>query len=333
MQHQYSEVEERLLNWVRDSFVDLGSDATKQGRAIRDSIIAQIEDISGQGGFPILLIGESFGAGSFGRRTLCKPLDDIDIYIVMNAGGATVSDDGTTYTLEGKTPGPLTNESVLREGFWISADLVLQRVAYRVGRLPTVQEKGSGSGINNKRKSAFIKFGDLNIDITPVVCARFSNAIDRYYMPVGRGSTFWKPTNPKEDQRRLSAQNQAQRELLLPIVRMLKWWNQTVNQGRIKGIHLEVMVERALAGYYLEGIAQGLHLAFASIPGQLQNTCPDPTGLGPALDVNLSPEDRSNSSQLASAAHLQAIKAANCLSKGSDVGALYAWRDVFKWPE
>ena len=196
--HPYNPTEEVALDLFRKRYVDLGAQLKKQREVLRDQIIRQIERISGWNGFPLVLIGQSFGAGSFGRNTLSQPLDDIDIYIVLNSGRAVISDHVTTYKLEGATPGPFNNDMALRQGFWISADLVLERVASYLAGLPTVRSTNAVPGINSKRKSAYIKFGELNMDITPVVRARFSNAIARYYMPGGDRSHIWKPTNPKE---------------------------------------------------------------------------------------------------------------------------------------
>lgn len=148
-------------------------------------------------------------------------------------------------------------------------------------------------------------------------------------MPEGRGGLFWKPTNPKEDQRRLSEQNQAQGGMLLPTVRMVKWWNQACNSHRLKGIHIEVMVERALAGQELEGIGHALHLAFLGIWNQLWSPCNDPTGLGPALDVNLSDSDRRLSGALSLGALLSTIEATNAFQAWDLPGGKVAWRKVF----
>ena len=326
---RYHAMEEKRLNQFRGEFVDLGAEVTRQGRALRDTVVEQVEQLSGSYGFPLVLLGQSFGAGSFGRRTLCQPLDDIDIYVVLNSGQAVMHDDGTMYQLEGSTPGPFTSDMNLRDGHWISADRVLDRVTNRLRELPIVRQYDATAGMNSKRKSAFIRFDKLNVDITPVVWARFSNVIDRYYMPVGQGSHYWKPTNPKEDQRRLGVQNQAQGGLVLPTIRMIKWWNQEVNQRRLKGIHLEVMVEKALQGYNVNGIAHALQMAFSSVTTELQSICPDPTGLGESLDVNLARNDHSSSITLAWSAYSQTQLAANRFVTGDAISALAAWRSVF----
>ena len=98
---------------------------------------------------------------------------------------------------------------------------------------------------------------------------------------------------------------------------------------RLKGIHLEVMVEKALGGYQIEGIAQALHLTFASIPGQLEYYCEDPTRLGPNLDINLSVADRRVSMDRAYSAHSATITAAQQYESGNNLMGALAWSRIF----
>lgn len=332
MNHPYSSEEESALNAFRAREVDLTPEDTDFGRTLRDVVIQQCESLSGWGGFPRVLTRRSFGAGSFARRTLCRPLDDIDVYLVLDACGGPMSDNRQTYRLEGSAAGPLASDPSLQVDGWISSHLVLGRVVSGLWALPVVTEQRGTVGMSDKAKSAFLSFPrwQVKVDITPVLWgANFVNSIDRYYMPQGRGSIWWKATNPKEDQRRLSEQNQLQSGLLLPTIRMLKWWNDNRNAGRLKGIHLEVVAERGLSPYHLEGVAQALHLAFAAIQTQLEHPCPDPTGLGPPLDCNLAQLDRTESTRAAQRAHLAAIGAVERFRAGDVPGALAEWRTVF----
>ena len=92
MNHPYSSEEEAALSAFRARDVDLTREDTGFGRALRDVVIQQCEGLSGRESFPPLLSGRSFGAGSFARRTLCRPLDDIDVYLVLDACGAPMSE-------------------------------------------------------------------------------------------------------------------------------------------------------------------------------------------------------------------------------------------------
>jgi len=329
--HPYDPREEAAFTEFRPTQVDLSREVTALGRAIRDRIIHNFEAMSGGGGFPRLLIGESFGAGSFGRGTHSAPLRDIDIYLVMNAGGLPLYDflTGHRISLEGATAGPLTDDPHLSVGGWLSAAAVAGRVVHNLQRLDLVTQYGLAHGLNRSGKAAFLRFADgVNVDITPVVWARFSQGIDRFYMPEGNGSLWWKPTNPKEDQRRLTDLNKASGDLALPTIRALKWWNTNRNHDRLKGIHVEVLAEQALLGWTFHGVAQGLHICFEALPALLRYRCADPTDLGPELDVNLDPADREDTCIEAYRARDCARQAARLASLGLSDLAIGAWRAI-----
>jgi len=333
MNHPYNVLEEAVLKGFRQR-VDLSPEVMTYGRYVRDTVIQQCEALSGDDGFPVLLAGQTFTAGSFGRRTQAQPLTDIDLYLVMNAGGLTMWDFGAQrrLILVGQTPGPLTYDPTLSYSGWLSADLVAQRIADRLADLPLVEQWRAKTGLNDKRKSSFIRLPDgLNVDVTPVLWATgFTYGIDRFFMPQGRESLWWTPTNPKEDQRRLSAQNRQQDDLLLPVIRMLKWWNDNRNGGRLKGILLETLVENGLRYSRLDGLAQALHMAFCHIQiGLDAPPCLDPTGLGPPLDVNLSLVDRTLSVFAANSAHVYAVQAADAFRVGNVTEGIQAWASVF----
>ena len=310
----------------RQRHVDLPPDVTKHGRDLRDWVIGQLEGMSGGAGFPDLLIGQSFGAGSFGRRTKEQPLDDIDIYIVMSGGGLTMYHGGTPAPVElvGSTPGVLASDPALVQDGWVSSALILARV---VSHLPML---GYPSGANTKAKSAYVKINNINVDICPVIWGRSTiGEVDRYYLPAGHGSYWWTKTNPKLDQARLTDENQRQDGLLLPLVRIMKWWNDNCNAARIKGIHLEVMVTNAVTGVVIDGMAPTLHWLFARLQVLLDQPCADPTGLGSPLDSTLATAERVASNAALAQAQQIAATAAACLAEGTPDLALAYWRRLF----
>lgn len=323
---------EGAFNSFVDQDVNLSPDTYRFGRQWRDYVIQRVEAESGERGFPELLLGESFGAGSFGRKTKEQPLDDIDIYFVMSGGGLTMKqgDARVPVELHGSGSGVLATDPLLLDGQWVSSARILARVAERV------TEFGYESGVNTQGKSAYMKVSDtLNIDICPVLWASSTiGEVDRYYLPAGTGSYSWKKTDPRLDQARVTADNQTHSEKLLPVIRLMKWWNDNrnvglQNKGWLKGIHLEVIVSDALRGRTIDGIAPTMHVLFAELPALLDRGCPDPTGLGAALDVNLSSGAREHSKIALDRDKGYAALAANALAANNGSGALQYWRNVF----
>lgn len=328
-QHFLSPGEEGAFQAFRARSVDLTVAETRKGREFRDRVIRWVETGIPAGGL-LIIRGEGFGAGSLGRRTQCQPLDDIDIYIVLNAGNVVMKQGELTWQLEGNVSGPLESDWTLQDQGWISSHRVLMRFVTQLKSIGALVNAADEVGVNDKGKSAFARFSGLNVDITPVLYANnVRPGIRRYFMPQGQSQICWKATNPLEDQRRLMELNQAHAGLVLPAVRVMKWWNTNRNQARLKGIHVEVMVEHAFERSPVQSLAQAIHACFFSLCDQVRAGCPDPTGLGPALDTNLDVQDRGDS-LLALRAGLQAADDAVLrLLAGDTAGAIAAWRSVF----
>jgi hypothetical protein len=314
-----------------EELVDLGQPTTQAGKEIARTIIETFEQVSNlENNCPRVMRGRSFIAGSLGRQTQEQPLDDVDLYLVMDAANMRLIQNGAELPLRANSQTvltPLVIDPTLRSDVWISADAVLNRIAAYLDALyPNLE-----TGVGTRRKTCFVKLSGVNVDITPVTWySPFTAGIDRYWMPEGGGSPFLKATNPKQDQKFLSEANQAHGGALLKIIRMMKWWNGRHNHDRLKGIHLETTIVRALDGQQLEGWGNTLHLLFSSLTNAVQNACPDPTGLGLPLDSSLSPQDRTASVAALRVAHTFAYEASQFAMAGNNPMALANWRMLFR---
>jgi hypothetical protein len=310
--------------------VDLGEPVTRFGREVADELIGTIETLGELANrFPVLIPGAGFIAGSLGRRTQEQPLDDVDIYLAMSAPGVRPSNNGVLLPFRAhssSTTSPLVADPTLQVGNYISADAVLNRVAAYLAHWYPGDETGKGT----RQKTCYVRRGGVNVDLTPVVWYSAEDVgIDQYWMPAGGGQVHWKPTNPKEDQRLLTAANQAHDGELLKVVRMMKWWNARRNYDRLKGIHLETIIVRQLVGKRLDGWANTLHYLFDTLRTSVMGPCPDPTGLGAPLDSTLQNPDRAISWTVLDTAYAQACAAMQAAERGDNGMCLRWWRAVF----
>lgn len=286
---------ERRVAKLRDEAIDLADSEMRKGRRIRDTTVDAVQAMAtGTSGFPSLLPGEEFSGGSFGRRTQAQPLDDIDLFFPLDAAALRMESPSNSPTRErlvtSSDENALGCRSQLYTGDWLDSGKVLDHIVELLCRnLPL----GIGKCEKNARaRCVHMTYEGINVDLVFVLMSEVPGSIDRYYLPTG-DSWCWKATNPKEDQRQLSDENQRHNGLLLPTIRALKAWNDHWLGGTLKSVHLEV-----LASHYvfrlatIDNVVSALTYAFHELPAQLARECPDPTGLGDPLDVNLHPDDR-----------------------------------------
>ncbi len=272
----------RALDAFRQSQVDLTEDDYMRGRKLASQIISMVAAQASQHShLPRVYVSESFLAGSLGRRTQERPLDDIDLYLVVNAGGLFMSPDGYTVplTLYGSWPNPLATDPRYVNDHWVSSFLMLNAFYSPVAEVAL--KSGAVVGFSAKRKTLHLTWSDLNVDLGFVAWGQAEGlASDRYYLPKGQSQHWWSRTNPKVDQQRLTDRNKAGAGKLLPLIRIMKWWNRHRNKDRLKGIHLEVMMENAFLNVAPYPLFPALCHAFLQLRFMLDQSCPDPNGLG-----------------------------------------------------
>lgn len=316
-----------------EMMVDVGGVTTNAARRSAREVIEHLEYISNGGTIlPHLLTGSGFIAGSLGRSTQEQPLDDIDVYLVLDAHGVSATNAGVPQPLvaHGRNPANLLNtDPAFRAGDLISAEAVVARFGLCLAVIyPDIE-----TGVGERRKTCYVRYGGVNIDLCPVIWySPIGQGIDQYWMPEGGGSQNWKTTNPKKDQENISAANGLLDGHLLKVVRILKWWNARHNDDRLKGIHLETMVAETLTRFGFAGWAPTLQYLFVALQVALQEECPNPTGLGTPLSASLPDEDRTASlAELAKAKRV--ADRASLQAEARDIpGALATWRLLFMLP-
>lgn len=315
---------------VRRRLIDLSRGDMDRGRKIARDVKAAVAQLSGAAGFPVLLNGEAFTAGSFGRRTQAQPLDDIDLFIPLDAAALRLEDPNGNLTQERlvsrEAADALGCRDDLNEGRWNDSGKTLDLI---VAGLPRIALAATDIGKNARGRCAHLTYTGINVDLVFVLWSARAGSIDRYHLPSGAGAT-WRTANPKDDQQRLSEANQHQHSgLLLPTIRALKAWNDHACAGRLKSIHLEVLATEVLfADVEIASVLSALTFALHRLPDVLAGPCPDPTGLGPDLDSSLHAEDREWVRQAAHGAASAATAAIAQASRGDIDGAASAWQSL-----
>ena len=194
---------------------------------------------------------DNFLSGSYARGTAIRPLNDIDVFVVLDAaqhGGP----DGTT-------PSRLLHE--LRG--------VLQAV-YPNKDAPRLQTR-----------SVNLEFSGTGIAYDVVPAFQDPRDPDVYHVP-DRERDDWIPTNPRVHIAASTAANERAGKMLKPLVKAAKRWNSDADKP-LRSFHLEVMACNTLTTKP-ESWVEGLATLFDGLVEAVAQPCPEPARLGPRLD-------------------------------------------------
>ena len=150
----------------------------------------------------------SFLTGSYSRKTIIRPIDDIDLYVRIH------------YSKHAKDQSPM---SILR--------LMARAIRRRYSK---------NTKINVDAPCIVVRFLGYKFEIVPTV--GYTDNPDLYSIPAP-GSKEWMDCYPNVPDKWLSACNHGNNSLFIPLIKMLKQWNRN-NKVGLKSFHLELLTEK-----------------------------------------------------------------------------------------
>lgn len=239
-------------------------------------------------------LDDDFLTGSYRRETKIKPLQDVDMFVVVNP-------DGPQGSYRAKTPGDIL--AALRGVLETKYDSVtIDRMACTVGF-------GSESEI-------------VSFDVVPA----FKLATGGYEIPDSQRGV-WIKTNPKLHHELSTAKNSRCDQKFVPFVKMAKAINRDLGGPVTPSFLIEVMAWGLVTepfGRYQDEVRWFL----ASAVEGVDRAWPDPAGLGP--DVNtMSSVQRANAAKALRGALAVAEEAIRLEDDGQERAAVEAWRRLF----
>ncbi len=236
-------------------------------------------------------IQRDFLIGSAVRWTKISPLDDIDVFTVMDGSGLSYIENGqivpSIIESSGKLPNPLYD--------LLDWDGMLNSVKVLNKFRDTLKLTYPDSKIGRDGQAITVHLSSLGftIDIVPAFYIQ-PILIDapRYCIPMGHNIRDWKITNPDLDKARVHAANKIHNGMASHIIMFIKYWNKCRNRNRLSSYHVEVMCLALLGTNPIQDYAEGIFRVFTSAPDFMNRSCPDPKGLGPPIDEYLSDDVR-----------------------------------------
>ncbi|MGN6110258.1 MAG: SMODS domain-containing nucleotidyltransferase [Kofleriaceae bacterium] len=238
--------------------------------------------------------------GSYRRGTALRPLKDIDVFMVLEE----------RHHRRDLPEAPLrllqTIERALRASY------------------PSHQPRIQGRSVNIGFSGTEIDY-DIVVAFAPTWTGAADTEPPYYEIPDRRVST-WIRTNPAKHREACIAANERAGGMLNGLIKAAKHWNRAKGKP-LSGFHIEVMSYSAFWSKPDDPRA-GLRDLFLHLVNAVQSVCPDPAGLGPAIDANLTSGERTHARNMLRGAVQIAQAAVDVERKGDHDVAIALWRSL-----
>jgi hypothetical protein len=247
-------------------------------------------------------VKDSFLAGSYSRSTLIAPLSeaDIDVFVVLDPKYFHHYNNGQN----GGQAGLL--------------DLLKRTLLKTYTRTPDISRNG---------QAVTIRFEDFSVDVVP----SFNRQGGGFLIP-NSITKSWLSTDPKKHIEIFAAANDAHNGDLVPMIKMIKAWNRSLNK-HFRSFHLEVLALEIYNKVTISDFASGMRFFLDKGRAHIKAKNPDPAGYGPDVGEYISGLTQVNEAVgKFQADYERALKAEEYESQGDIVKALDMWRKVFSDP-
>ncbi len=260
------------------------ANASNQQNVVRDNLQTHLGGVT-----------RHFLSGSFSRRTAIRPLNDIDLFIILDPA------------VHRDVYPPATPEQCLQKVQRALQKAYPNKPAARIqGRSVNIEFQGTGIGY----------------DVVPA----FAVSENRYMIP-DRERQSWINTDPERHKAACTAANTRAGSKLNPLIKLAKQWNQ--EHGRVlRSFHIEVMSYSAFSSppaSYPEGITA----LFEYLASAVLVPCQEPAGVGPRIDAGMPSQERGKANQAFQQAATNARKALELDRLGRVREAHGIWRELF----
>lgn len=240
-----------------------------------------------------------FLSGSYGRRTKTKPLKDVDIFFVLSEEEDHYLDEPSRNVLE----------------------------AFR----KTLAKEYGAQYVSTGRRSVQISFGlkeeeaegkVMSIDVVPAFSERKA-----YKIPDPLTAAGWTKTDPEIHAEEATAANKAFDGQWVPMVKMLKKWNNVHDKPIKPSFLVEVMALDLLCPPFSGGYVYELKGFFATAAARVFDEWPDPAGLGPPVSDQMTDALCQAAAQKLREAERNVSTAIQLAKQGRNGDALRIWRE------
>ncbi|MEC3874659.1 hypothetical protein [Chryseobacterium salviniae] len=229
--------------------VRLDNERNKIAKNSKDFLISEIKKFPSDGKFLDFYPGDMrLDYGSFYRKTKIRPLDDIDIMIILHAQGNWREQNADGFII--RVPNTSTKQLELcNHGTNILNSIrVINKFKEYLGNIASYKK----ADIKRNQEAVTLELNSYEwvYDIVP----SFQTAPDIlgntfYLIPDGKGN--WKPTDPRIDKDRTRNINGKQNISVIDIIRIIKYWSKKSKAPTMGSYYLENLI----LNYYNSGVS------------------------------------------------------------------------------
>jgi hypothetical protein len=238
--------------------------------------------------------------GSYRRGTAIRPLKDIDVFVVL---------DERQHRRD-VPEAPLRLLQIIERAL---------RASYP-NHKPRIQGRSVNIGFSGT---------EIDYDIVAAFAPRWTgdpNTEPPYYEIPDRRASSWIRTNPAMHATACIDANKRAGGMLNGLIKAAKHWNRD-NGKPLSGFHIEVMSYSAFPSKP-EDPRAGLRDLFQHLANAVPRACPEPAGLGPAIDADLTSQEREHARNLLLRAAKDAQQAVDAERRGDHAAAITLWRSL-----
>jgi hypothetical protein len=298
-------------------------------KASKENLISEIKKFPADGKFLVLNPDlPSIDYGSFSRKTKIRPLDDIDLMIVLHAqGNWRLPDLGGGYTIH-VPPEADKQLSLCNVGTnELNSIKVINKFKDYLGKVPSYRK----AEIKRNQEAVTLELGyEWTYDIVPCFITAPDNlGKDFFLIPDGKGN--WKPTDPRIDKQRTTSINVQQEVSVLDMIRIMKYWTKRPTAPTMGSYFLECLILQYYSSYGTTSskfIDIELPHLFAYVYNQIHNVLNDPKNFQGNLNT-LTLEERNSIQERAALDYHRAKEARQLEGDGNHKESIKKWREIF----
>lgn len=309
--------------------VRIDIDRNSEAKRSKNNLLLEIEKFPDDGNF-LNYYPEytSIDYGSFSRKTKIRPLDDIDLMIVLHAQGNWREPIDGGFRIRVRPEASKQMALCNHETDVLNSIKVINKFKEYLAKVPSYKK----ADIKRNQEAVTLELNSYEWVYDIVPC--FETAPDNFgktFFLIPDGSGNWKPTDPRIDKNRTTTINGKQQISVLDMIRIMKYWTKRRTAATMGSYFLECLI---LQYYDATTVNSNTYIdlelpnLFAYVYHQIQQSLNDPKGFQGDLNT-LNWSERNSIQERAKIDYGRSRDALDLKRNGKQKESIAKWGEIF----